>query len=73
MTSAISWYKVCPCHTKAQDSGGLSGGNIGSTLAEFYSMADYATTGRGIPNRFDGGYWAPLKVGNGIRYISVAS
>ena len=44
-----------------------------STLAEFYSMADYSTTVRGIPIRIAGGCWARRQLHAGIRYVSVAS
>ena len=40
---------------KAQDVAALSGG---STLAEFYSMADLSTTVTGIPIWIVGGCWA---------------
>ena len=42
-------------------------------LADFYSMADYSTTVRGIPIRFSGGYWARRQLHAGIRYISTRS
>ena len=43
------------------------------TLAEFYSMADYSTTVRGIPVRIAGGCWARRQLHAGIRYVPVAS
>ena len=33
------------------------------------SMADSSTTVRGIPIRFEGGYWARRQLHGGIRYV----
>ena len=44
----------------------------GSTLAEFYSMADSSTTAAGIPILFAGGCWVRRQLRNGIRYVLVA-
>ena len=46
---------------------------IHSPLAEFYSMADYSITVRGIPIRIAGGCWARRQLHAGIRYVPVAS
>ena len=48
-------YKVRPHRMKTQEVADLSGG---STLAEFYSMADSSTTIIGIQIRIAGGCWA---------------
>ena len=53
--SATRRYKVRPCHIKTQEVADLS---EGSSLAEFYSMADSSTTIAGIPIRIAGGCWA---------------
>ena len=53
--SASRRYKVSPHRMKAQEVADLSGG---STLAEFYSMADSSTTIIGIQVRIAGGCWA---------------
>ena len=53
--SASRRYKVRPDRMKTQEVADLSGG---STLAEFYSMADSSTTVIGIPIRIAGGCWA---------------
>ena len=45
----------------------------GSTLAEFYSMADSSTTVTGIPILIAGGCWARRQLHAGIRYVPVAS
>ena len=42
-------------------------------LADIYSMADYSTTVIGIPNRFQGGCWAPRQLHTGIRYVPTRS
>ena len=42
-------------------------------LADFYSMADYSTTVRGIPIRSAGEYWARRQLHAGIWYVPVAS
>ena len=43
-------------------------------LADFYSIADYSTTIRGIPIRSLGRYWAPRQLHNGIlRYVPTLS
>ena len=44
----------------------------GSTLAEFYSMADSSTTVLGIPILIAGGCWARRQLHAGIRYVPVA-
>jgi len=41
----------------------------GSTLAEFYSMADSSTTAGCIPILFLGGFWAHRQLHAGIRLI----
>jgi len=46
---------------------------LGSMLAQFYSMADYAKTARRILILFAGGYWARRQLRNGIRDALVAS
>ena len=53
--SASRRYKVRPYRMKTQEVADLSGG---STLAEFYSMADSSTTVTGIPILIAGGCWA---------------
>ena len=53
--SASRQYNVRPYRMKTQEVAVLSGG---STLAEFYSMADSSTTVAGIPIRIAGGCWA---------------
>ena len=53
--SASRRYKVPPYRMKAQEVADLSGG---STLAEFYSMADSSTTIISIQVRIAGGCWA---------------
>ena len=55
---------------KAQEVADLS---EGSTLAEFYSMADSSTTIADIPIRIAGGCWARCQLHAGIRYVPVAS
>ena len=52
MLSSSRRYKVHLYRMKAQEVADLSGG---STLAEFYSMADSSTTISGIPILFAGG------------------
>ena len=42
-------------------------------LADFYSMADYSTTVRGIPIRLSGGYWPRCQLHAGIEYVSTPS
>ena len=72
--SASRRYKVRLCRIKTQDfTGFCGGGSIGSTLAEFYSMADSSTTVIGIPILIAGGCWAQCQLHAGIRYVSVAS
>ena len=66
--SASRWYKVRPYRIKAQEVADLS---EGSTLAEFYSMADPSTTTRGIPIRIAGGCWAECQLHAGIRYVPI--
>ena len=53
--SASRLYNVRPHRMKTQEVTVQSGG---STLAEFYSMADSSTTVAGIPIRIAGGCWA---------------
>ena len=53
--SASRRYKVRPYRMKTQEVADLS---AGSTLAEFYSMADSSTAVIGIPIRIAGGCWA---------------
>jgi len=48
-------------------------GVLDSMLAEFYSMAHYSTTARGIQTRFAGGCWARRQLRNGIKDVPVAS
>ena len=45
----------------------------GSTLAEFYSMADSSITVPGIAILIAGGCWARRQLYAGIRYVPVAS
>ena len=42
-------------------------------LADFYSIADYPTTIRGIPIRSSGGYWARRQLHAGIWYVPTLS
>ena len=49
----------------------MEGGS--SMLADFYSIADYSTTIRGIPIRSSGGYWARRQLHAGIRYVPTLS
>ena len=72
-TTAMPQYKVHPCHIKTQDFAGSCRGDIGSTLAQFYSMADSSPTVTGIPIPIPGGCWAQCKLHAGIRYVPVAS
>ena len=51
---------------KTQEVADLSGG---STLAEFYSMADSSTTAGCIPILFPAGGWAPRQLHTCIRLI----
>ena len=55
---------------KAQEVADLYGG---STLAEFYSMADYSTTAGVNPILFAGGCWARRQLRNGIKYVPTPS
>ena len=50
--SASRRYKEHPYRMKTHEVADLSGG---STLAEFYSIADFTTTVTGIPIRIAGG------------------
>ena len=43
------------------------------TLAEFYSIADFSTTVRGIPILIEGDCWARRQLHAGIKYVPVAS
>ena len=61
--SASRRYKVRPYRMKSQEVAVQSGG---STLAEFYSMADSSTTVVGIPIRIAGGCWARRQLHAGI-------
>ena len=73
MTSATRRYKIRLCRIKTQDFAGFCRGGIGSTLAEFYSMADSSPTVIGIPILIAGGCWARCQLHAGIRYVPVAS
>ena len=53
--SASRRYKVHPYAIKAHEVADLAGG---STLAEFYSIADNSTTIIGISILIPGGFWA---------------
>ena len=53
--SASHRYKVRPYRMETQEVADLSGG---STVAEFYSIADSSTTVAGIPIWIAGGCWA---------------
>ena len=53
--SASRRYKILPHRMKTQEVTVQSGG---STLAEFYLMADSSTTVTGIAIRIAGGCWA---------------
>ena len=53
--SASRRYRERPYRMKAHEGADLSGG---STLAEFYSMADSSTSVTGIPVLIAGGCWA---------------
>jgi len=55
LSLATQWYMVCPYHMKTQEVADLCGG---TTLAEFYSMADSSTTAGRIPILFLEGCWA---------------
>ena len=70
MMSASRRYKVRPYRMNTREVADLSGG---STLAEFYSIADSSTTVAGIPIRIAGGCWARHQLHAGIRYVPVAS
>ena len=56
MMSASRRYKVRLCHNITQDFAGFCGGGIGSTLAEFYSMADSSPTVIVVPIPIAGGF-----------------
>ena len=70
MTPATQWYKVRPYAIKTHEVVVFCGG---TTLAEFYSMADSSTTVPGIPILIVGGCWARRQLHAGIRYVPVAS
>ena len=70
MTPATQRYKVRPYAIKAHEVVVFCGG---TTLAEFYSMADSSTTVRGIPIRIAGGCWARRQLRNSIRYVPMPS
>ena len=59
LMSAVQPYKVPPSRMKAMEVGDLSGG---STLAEFYSMADSSTSVTGIPILFAGRCWIDASI-----------
>ena len=59
-------YKIHSHRMKAQEVADLSGG---STLAEFYLMADSSTTTGCVPILFAGGCLAPRQLHTGIRYV----
>ena len=63
---ATQQYKVHPHRMKTEEVADLSGG---STLVEFYLMANYSTTARCIPILFAGGCWAHRQLHAGIRLI----
>ena len=69
MMSASRRYKVHPYAIKTHEVADPSGG---STLAEFYSMADSSTTVKGIPIWIAGGCWASCQLHAGIRYVPIA-
>ena len=64
--SASRRYKVGPYRMKTHEVVVFCGG---STLAEFYSIADSSTTLTGIPILIAGGCWASRQLHAGIRYI----
>ena len=68
--SASQRYKVRPYAIKTDEVVVCCGG---STLAEFYSMADSSTTATRIPILFLGGCWARRQLSAGIRYVSTRS
>ena len=47
-------------------------GVLGSTLAEFYSIADSSITATRISILFAGGCWARSQLYNGIRFVPIA-
>ena len=57
MSLATQGYKVHPHRMITQEVANLAGG---STLAEFYLMADSSTAAGCIPILFPGGCWARL-------------
>ena len=67
--SASRRHKVRPYHMKTKEVADLS---RGSTLAEFYSIADSSTTVAGIPIRIAGGCWAGCQPHAGIMYVHIA-
>ena len=66
--SASHRYKERPYRIKTQGVGDLSGG---STLVEFYLMADCSTTVTGIPILISGGCWARRQLPAGIRNLPI--
>ena len=59
-------YKVHPYAIKTQE---VVDFYEGSTLAEFYSMADSSPTVIGIPILFTRGCWAQCQLRSGIKYV----
>ena len=69
-TPVTQRYMVCPFAIKIHEVVVFSGG---STLVEFYSMADSSTTARRISIMSPGGFWARRQLYNGIRYVPTSS
>ena len=67
--SASRRHKVRPYGMKTQEVADLSGG---TTLVEFYSMADSSTTVTDIPILIAGGCWASCQLHAGIRNVPIA-
>ena len=59
-------YRVHPYAIKTHEVVVFCGG---STLAEFYSIADSSTTTPRIPILYPGGCWAQRQLRNGIKYV----
>ena len=70
MTPATQRYKVRPYAIKTHEVVVFCGG---STLAEFYSIADSSTTVTGIPIPIAGACWAGCQLHAGIRYVPTPS
>ena len=66
---ATQRYKVHPHRMRTQEVANLS---EGSTLAEFYLMADSSTTTGCVPIPFAGGCWAHRQLHAGISLIPTA-